>query len=191
MKRKMMLPIDIKLDYSGLTINPSPKKKKTSLKKTEKYHKKRRTIPNTIRNKIDNHEIVYGARALNKRFPPFLDKHTTDYDIYTPHPKRDAHETERALDKKFGGDFFHVEPAQHPDTYRVKSHVDGEVVADYTKPDEHIPSDKIDGVRYVKLSHVKKHIGKTLNDPSASYRHDKDRDALNRIKLYEKQRRNR
>ena len=33
---------------------------------------------------------------------------------------------------------------------------------------------------------VKKHIKKTLKDPEAKYRHDKDRDALNRIEIYQK-----
>jgi len=181
--RKLLLPIDIKLDYSLL---PSVKQKKISLKKTKHYHKHRRTIPNIIRSRIDEHEIVYGARALNKRFPPYLDKYTEDYDIYTPHPKRDAHETEQALDKRFGGDFFYVEPARHPNTFRVKSHTDGSVAADYTKPEQKIPYDMIGDVKYVKLGFVKKHIHKTLRDPEASYRHQKDLDVLNRIKLYER-----
>ena len=180
---KMLLPIDIKLDYS---LTPRVKQKKTSLQKTKHYHKNRRKIPNIIKSRIDNHEIVYGARALNKRFPSYLDKYTEDYDIYTPHPKRDARETERALDRKFGGDFFRIEPATHPNTYRVKSHTDGSVVADYTKPEEKIPYDTIGGIKYVKLGFVKKHIYKTLQDPKASYRHNRDRDALNRIKLYER-----
>ena len=181
--RKYILPIDIKLDYSSLS---TVKQKKISLKKTNHYHKHRRTIPNTIRSKIDKHEIVYGARALNKRFPSYLDKPTVDYDIYTPHPKRDARETERALDKKFGGDFFYIEPATHKDTVRVKSHIDGTVVADYTKPEKKIPYDSIDGIKYVKLGFVKKQIKKTLADPSAEYRYKKDSDSFNRIRIYER-----
>ena len=182
--RRHTLPIDIKLNYSLLPSKT--KQRKTSLKKTKHYHKNRRKIPNIIKSKIDKHEIVYGARALNKRFPPYLDKYTEDYDIYTPHPKRDAHETERALDKKFGGDFFHVEPAVHPNTYRVKSHIDGSVAADYTKPEKKIPYDTIDNIKYVKLGFVKKHIHKTLNDPEASYRWNRDKDTLNRIQIYER-----
>ena len=174
------------IDYSLL---PIPKRKHVSVKKAEHYHKNRRKIPETIRSKIDKHEIVYGARALNKRFPPFLDKYTEDYDIYTPYPKRDAQETERALDKKFGGDYFSVEPAYHEGTYRVRSNVDGVVSADYTKPKEKIPYDVIDGIKYVKLSYVKKTANKTLNDPNAAYRHAKDADVINRIKIYEKMKR--
>ena len=190
MRKKPLLPIDINIDYSTpfnlSSIKSTRSSKRVPLRKTEHFHKNKKQIPRTIKSKIDDHEIVYGARALNKRFPSFLDTPTTDYDIYTPYPKRDARETERALDKKFGGDYFFVEPAQHPGTVRVRSHVDGEVYADYTKPEEPVPSERIDGVRYVKLTYVKKRIHKILDDPSASYRHNQDKDALNRIKIYEK-----
>lgn len=181
MKNRMVLPIDIQIDY--LFRKPN---KPNSLKKSEHFHRNKKKIPRTIVEKMDKHEIIYGARALNKRFPPFLDRPTQDYDIFTPHPRRDARETERALDKKFGGDFFYIEPAIHPNTWRVRSHVNGEVYVDYTKPDGPIPFDVIGGQKYVKLSQVKKSIKNTLDDPSSSFRHDRDRDALNRIKIYEK-----
>jgi len=63
--------------------------------------------------------------------------------------------------------------------------------SDYTKPEGKIPSEKIGGKRYVKLSHVKKTIKKTLKDPEAKYRHAKDRDALNRINIYESRKKKR
>lgn len=168
---------------------PSPftnkKKKQVSVKKTKQFHKQKKKIPRTIVGRMDNHEIIYGARALNKRFPSFLDTPTQDYDIYTPHPERDARETERALDKAFGGDFFHVTKGVCPRTWRVRAHANNEVYADYTKPEDPVPFDVIGGRKYVTLNHTKKHIIKTLNDPSAEYRHVKDRDALNRIKIFE------
>jgi len=157
----------------------------SNLKRVEHFHKYKKKIPKIVLSKTGKKEIIYGARALNKRFPPFLDKHTTDFDIFSPMPKKDAEETERALDKSFGGDFFFVEPAKHPGTFKVKSRINKEGYADYTKPDTKIPSDKIGKHRYVKLAYVKKHIKKTLKDPEAKFRHDKDRDALNRIRIYE------
>jgi len=165
---------------------PSKRKKQVSVSKTKRFHKQKRKIPRTIVEKMDRHEIIYGARALNKRFPSFLDTPTQDYDIYTPHPERDARETERALDKKFGGDFFHVAKGVCPRTWRVRSNVNDEVYADYTKPEGKVPFDIIDGRNFVTLAHTKKHIIKTLNDPSAGYRHAKDRDAFNRIKIFER-----
>lgn len=185
MKYRKMAEFNFKMDDILFTYD-MPQKRTISVNKTERFHRQKQKIPVTILSKMDSHEVIYGARALNKRFPSFLDRHTQDYDIYTPHPERDARETERALDRRFGGDFFFVARAQCPRTWRVKSHVNDEVYADYTRPEEKIPFDVIDKHKYVTLSHTKKHILKTLDDPSASYRFPKDRDALNRIKIFER-----
>ena len=150
------------------------KARKLTLNRVERFHKQKKKIPRIVLSKTGKHETIYGARALNKHFPPFLDKPTQDFDIFSPKPQKDAKQTERALDKNFGGDFFFVEPAKHEGTFKVKSHINKEGYADYTKPDVKIPSRKIGKHRYVRLDYVKKHIKKTLKDPEAKYRHDKD-----------------
>ena len=160
--------------------------KRVSLAHTKQFHKKKHKIGAVILSKVDDSEIIYGARALNVRFPKYLDRHTTDYDIFTNQPKRNAMESEKALDKEFGGDFFHTEAAQHEGTYKVKAHANQEGYADYTKPDDDIPYEKIRGKKYIDLDYMEKHTEKTLKDPEASYRHAKDRDALNRIRIYKK-----
>ena len=160
--------------------------KRVSLAHTKQFHKKKHKIGAVILSKVDDSEIIYGARALNVRFPKYLDRHTTDYDIFTNQPKRNAVESEKALDKEFGGDFFHTEAAQHEGTYKVKAHANQEGYADYTKPDDDIPYQKIRGKKYIDLDYMEKHTEKTLKDPEASYRHAKDRDALNRIRIYKK-----
>lgn len=165
--------------------------KRLTLKQIEHFHRNKRKIPSIILSKTEAHEVIYGARALNKYLPKFLDKPTEDYDIYSRTPKKDARQIERALDKSFGGDFFFTEPALHKGTYRVKDRVRKSGVADYTKPKKKIPSKRIGGKNYEKLSHIKKHIKKTLKDKEAKYRHDKDRDALNRINIYERLKRRR
>lgn len=162
--------------------------KKRGLSKVEHFHRQKPKISRTILSKVDDKEIIYGARALNKRFPPFLDRHTVDFDIYSTHPRKDARETEKALDKAFGGDHFYVKPAIHPGTFKVKAHANEETYADYTKPKERIPYDRIGGKKYVKLSFVKTRIRKTLRDPESKYRWDRDKDSLNRILIYEKSR---
>ena len=151
-----------------------------TLKQVEHFHRNKNKIPKIVLSQTEPHEIIYGARALNKQLPSWLDKPTMDFDIFSATPKVDAMETEKALDKEFGGDFFFVEPA-----LQLKSHVNKEGYADYTKPDTKIPHRKIGKHKYVKLDYVKQHIKKTLKDKEAAYRHDKDRDALNRIKVYE------
>jgi len=164
---------------------PVRKIKPVSLRQTKQFHKHKKKIPGAIRSRVDNHEVIFGAHALNVRFPAYLERQTMDYDIFSPTPKRDALEAEKALDNVFGGDFFYTHPALHPGTWKVRSYVDQEGYVDYTKPKKKIPYDRIKGKKYVKLSHVKKTIKKTLKDPESSYRHGKDRDALNRIRIYE------
>lgn len=161
------------------------------LRRVEHFHRRKRLIPKTVFDVMDPHEIIYGARALNKRFPNFLDRHTEDWDIFTPTPRKDARELEQALDRRFGGDYFYVKPALHKGTYKVVAHATEEGYADYTRPDETIPYNTIGGRRYVKLCWVKRRIRKTLRDPKSEYRHDKDRDALNRILIFEQMKKNR
>lgn len=155
-----------------------------------KYYKNKQKAHKIIQQKARKRKhIIYGARALNAYFPTYLDKPTEDWDIYAKNPKRAATRTEKRLDKAFGGDYFYVEPAQHPGTYKVKSRVTRSGIADYTKPDKKIPYTTMNGQRYIELGHVKQHIKKTLKDPSASFRWEKDREALQRIQLYEKYKR--
>jgi hypothetical protein len=152
-----------------------------------KYYKKQAIIDNLIKQKVKKRQyVVYGARALNAYFPPYLDRHTEDWDIYSPNPRISANRLEKKLDNHFGGDFFYVKRAEHPGTYKVKSRVTERGVADYTKPENKIPHKTIGGIKYIGLNYVKKHIKKTLQDPSAKFRWDKDKEALQRIKLYEK-----
>ena len=159
--------------------------KMPTLKQVEHFHRRKKKIPNIVLSVTDKNEIIYGARALNKQLPSYLNKPTEDYDIFSPTPKKDAMQTEKALDNHFGGDYFYVEPAKHEGTWKVKSKINKEGYVDYTKPENKIPFRMIGGKKYVKLDYVKAHIKKTLKDKEAKYRHDKDRDALNRIRVYE------
>lgn len=165
---------------------PVSKTRKNTLKKTEHFHRHKHRIPSIILSKVDDKEIIYGEMALKKQLPSFLHRHTEDYDIITLHPRKEARESERALDKMMGGNFFFIKPALHPDTWKVVAYANKQGYVDYTKPKKHIPFDVIGGKRYVKLSHVKQTIRRTLRDPESKYRHDKDRDALQRILIYEK-----
>lgn len=167
------------------------KMSKITLKQTEKFHRKKKSIRKIVLSKTDPHEVIYGAVAINKRLPLFLRVPTSDIDILTPTPKNDALEVEHALDRRFGGNFFEISPAVHPDTVRVRSRVDGEVYADYTFSKKKPPHDRIKGKNYVKVPYIKRLIKKTLRDPESKFRHKKDRDALNRIKLSEKIRKKR
>lgn len=165
-------------------IRVSDKPKKLSLEETETFHRRKPRIMKTIYSKIDNRETLYGSRALNVRLPSYLDRHTRDADIFTPIPYIEARETEKALDTMMSFDAFRVEQAEHPGTWKVIAHATGETYVDYTKTPEGIRREKIRGIHYPTIPHIEKSLRRTLADPTASYRHEKDQDALNRIQIY-------
>lgn len=156
-----------------------------NLKQTEKFYKNKEVIKRVILSKTDPHEVIHGQMALNKQFPKHLRTHTRDYDIYSEKYRKDAREVEKALDKELGGNYFRVELAKHPGTRKVVSNVDNKTYADYTKSPNHIPHRKISGKNYASLEYFKNHIAKTLKDPTAKYRHAKDKLTLQKIKLAE------
>ena len=132
----------------------------------------------------DGH-IIFGARASNAQLPPHLQKHTEDFDIFTKKSKKEAEQMEKKLDKAYGMDSHRVERAQHKGTYKVKSNVTGRTVADYSSQGKKPNFKKILGVKYADLPSIKRKISKTLRDEASAFRHDKDRETLQRIKLHE------
>ena len=155
--------------------------------KVRTYYNKKQDINRIILNRTGSNEIIYGQRALNIQLPNRLRVYTEDYDIYAMNPKKEAREVEKALDKHFGGNYFKVQPAKHEGTFKVISKVDGKNYADYTKMERKIPPYTIiNGRKYVTLDFIRKDRLKILRNPKAKYRHFKDRDALNRIKLNKK-----
>lgn len=167
------------------TLSP---KQPVSTKKAERYYKNKRNVNKVIRQHAKTHNVtVYGNRAINSHLPRYLDKHTDDWDFFSSTPRRHAHQVERRLDKRFGGDYFRVEPAQHPGTFKVRNNITNEGVADYTKPNQRIPSTRKEGMKVAKLSWIKKQKKETLLNPSSQFRHAKDEETLTRIRVYEKQ----
>lgn len=167
----------------------APKKKKKGLN-FKAYYLNKQEVDSVVLGQVrKNKSVVYGARALNYRMPSYLKKHTVDYDIYSKKPEKAARELEKRLDKKFGGDYFRVEKAQHPRTWKVKSNVTEKTVVDYTVPPGRSSYDSsMDGVNYMKLQQIKRKLQKILRQKDKEFRHKKDREALRRIKVYEEER---
>ena len=158
--------------------------KKPTVSQTKKFYRNKRSIIPSILDVTEPHEVIHGERAVQQYIPKRLHRHTTDIDIFTNTPRIDALEAERRLDKRFGGDVFFTEQGQHEGTWRVKSRTDGQAYADYTKPENGMPPFKtIRGFNYVTKSYIQKHNKKVLQDPEAYYRHQKDKDTLNRLKI--------
>ncbi len=162
--------------------------KKDKIRKKNRYYMNRFIIGATVWDFLRKKQgILYGAKAANIHLPPHLDRYTEDFDIYTKKPKKSAKELEKELDRRFGGDYFRVEAAKHKGTFKVVSNVTQKGVADFTKPEKRVGyRTTLDRIRYSKLQHLKKKLIESLRNPKAKFRHKKDREMLQRIKIYEK-----
>ena len=156
------------------------------LEKTERFHRLKDRIKDILLRTIKEKEIIHGEQAVAVRLPQHLQRHTRDIDVFSETPQQDAEEAEDELDESFGGDFFEVTPAEHKGTFKVKSKVDGRTYADFSKPEEKIPSEEIQGKNYVTIQFIKKRLRAILRDKEKAFRHAKDRDTLNRIAVHEK-----
>ncbi len=153
----------------------------------ESYYRKKLLAKQLIlQDAAEDKHVVFGAQASNAQLPPHLQKTTEDVDIFTKKSEKEAKQMEKKLDKAYGGDFFRVEQAKHKGTYKVKSNVTNRTIADYSSQGKKPNTKTILGVKYADLKSIKRKIGKTLRDESSSFRHDKDRETLQRIKLHEK-----
>jgi len=76
--------------------------KEPTLEETDNFYKKKALIQKIILQTIKNKEIIYGEQAVKVRVPKHLQRETTDYDVYSRTPKKDAIEAEKKLDKGFG-----------------------------------------------------------------------------------------
>ncbi|KKN17075.1 hypothetical protein LCGC14_0969530 [marine sediment metagenome] len=159
----------------------------TRKQKISFYRNKKKVAEVIIDHVKKKKQIIFGARSLNAHFPTFLDKPTIDYDILIEkgNPKKVAKRLEKKLDKKFKGNFFVVEKARHPGTYKVKRILGKEGIIDISKSKEKVPTDKIKGVRFSKLSFEKGKIKQSLRDPQSKFRHEKDKERLERIRIFE------
>lgn len=125
-------------------------------------------------------QVIYGARAINQQLPSHLRKKTKDYDILTKQPQKAAEALANRLNKEFKSDEFKVVKAAYSKTYKVKRN--GQDIADYTRTTKKPGVKKVLGVKYAKADYIKRKIGKTLKDETSSFRFDKDRDTLRRLK---------
>lgn len=147
---------------------------------------------NIIENQVKKDKnIIYGARSIKKRLGWF-GRETSDYDIYSNSPRRSAVKLERKLDKGVKANLFYSKPAMHKGTYKVMSSgfdrkrgtEDDYGIADFTKPKGRIRTTTIQGIRYDLLSEERKNKIKSLKDKKMQFRHEKDKNDLQRINIF-------
>jgi len=160
----------------------------SDLDKAEKYYRiGRGPIDTAIENELTNSKlIVHGGRAINAQLPDWLDKATEDWDLFSTAPRETAEKLEKLLDEHYGGDFFGVIPAKHEGTFRIMNNITLKGVADITIPEKKIDYITEDGVNYATLEHHVERIKKTLADPTKKFRWKKDKETLQRIRVFKR-----
>lgn len=134
-------------------------------------------------------KIVHGTQALNASLPAWLDRETEDWDIFVDEDAKElAEKLEKRLDKRYGADFFSVEPALHEGTFRIRSKVTGSVVADISLRDREVEFKPIRGVNYATLEYLEDDAERILDTPEASFKHRQAKDTLQRISVLRKSR---
>ena len=144
-------------------------------------------------------QVIYGARAMNKQVPTLFGRQTSDYDIYARNPKSSANNMQRILDRRVakGQNEFYSKPALHKGTHKVmhigqdlrKGTVDDVGIVDYTNMPKRLKTKVVNGIRYESISSIRQNKLKILKDKESRYRHQKDREDLERIKNYNRFRR--
>ncbi len=156
-----------------------------SLKEAQDYYKRGdKPIESTITQELkrDDDLTLYGARAVNAQLPKYLQSHTDDFDIYTSESSViQAKRLEKILDKKYGGNYFRVEPAQYKGTFHIKSNITNRTIADMTVTKDDIPHKEVDGMNVATLDFQVDKIRESLSNPQSKFRRGKDLEALQRI----------
>lgn len=135
--------------------------------------------------------VVYGARSIQNQSPYFA-RNTKDWDLFIQKPKKESNYLQKVLDRVIGFDYFYNKPAQHKGTWKVmnkgtdliQGNEDDEGIADLSKQPSGLMIRKINGIRFRKLKEEIKAKKSSLKDKKQKFRHEKDRDDLQRIKAY-------
>ncbi len=157
----------------------------------EKFFERNKNVINrVIRNRLaKTKRVVHGARAQNIQLPRFLERRPTiDWDVFAKNPNLAAHGMERALDRKFRGDFFGIKKGltERLKVRKVFSKDTGETFADFSIPDRVVQTKAIRGKRFATLKDQVEKAKSNLKDPTKIFRADKDRSLVRRAREFEK-----
>ena len=155
------------------------------------FNRNKNIINRVVRNFLAKNKvgIVHGTRATNAQLPRRLNRKTQDWDVFVKNPKLKAEMLEKALDKKFGGDFFRVKRGTGSPgikVFKIKDNINNESFVDFATPNRDVPSIPKRGVQFATLKDQKIKAQSNVRKPELKFRRAKDRSLLNRIKKFEK-----
>ena len=166
------------------------KRRFTDIEKEALFRRNKKVINRVVRDRLSKTKrIVHGARATNAQLPRFLErKATVDWDVFAKNPKKAAREMERALDRKFGGDFFRVKKGKTKKlkVNKVVSNVTDEAFVDFSVPNRKVPWIAKRGVRFASLRDQFEKAKRTVAERTAPFRREKDLSLIRRVRKFEK-----
>lgn len=164
-------------------------RKLSPIEKAQRMKRNKKVINRVVRGWLGKNKvgIVHGTRATNVQLPRNLERKTIDWDVFVKNPKKRATQLEKALDKKFGGDFFHVKKGLNVNlkVHKVLSNIDYEGVADFAISKRDVPSVSKRGVRFATLKDQVDIAKQTIKKPEARFRRQKDLNLIKRVKKFE------
>lgn len=137
--------------------------------------------------------VLYGGHAVNALVDQHNQRYTYDYDIYSKHPKRHAVQVEQSIDRGANADLSYVEQTSYPHgrkqkpLFRVKTHINDNVEADFNTMPRDVRFVKKNGVRYETLGRAEQKYNRMLQHPEFGRGFNANID-LSRIKMFRRRR---
>ncbi len=160
---------------------------KSEFEKRKLFNRNRNVVNRVVRGFLAKKKvgIVHGTRATNAQLPRDLQRKTLDWDVFVKKPKKRARQLEKALDKKFRGDFFGVKKGTGSPgikVFKVKSNVTGEGFVDFATANRKIPSTTKRGVRFATLKDQLNKARENIKKPELKFRREKDLNLIRRVR---------
>jgi len=162
----------------------------TEFEKEMRMKRNQGVIQRVVRTRLaKTKRIVHGGRAQNIQLPRHLERPTKDWDVFADNPRKAAMNMDKALDKKFRGNLFHVKKGTGSPgvkVFKVKSKVTGEGIVDFATPQEQIPWIAKRGKRFATLKQQVNRAKENLKDPEKKFRAAKDRSLVRRYNKFKR-----
>jgi len=167
-------------------------RKLSQIEKAQRMKNNKKVVNRVVRGWLAKNKvgIVHGTRATNAQLPRKLERKTIDWDVFVKNPKKRAMQLEKVLDKKFGGDLFHVKKGSNVDlkVHKILSNIDYEGVVDFAISNREVPSVAKRGVRFATLKDQVRIAKETIQKPEARFRIEKDLSLIRRARKFENKR---
>lgn len=115
--------------------------------------------------------VIYGCYAVNKLVNKHDKRDTYDFDVYSRTPRRHALEIEKSIDQGLGANVAYVEKTRYIEgkkvkpLFRVKTHINDNVEADFNTMPGGVQYKTKKGVRFESLKHAEQKYNRMIDNP--------------------------